>query len=162
MLRLSPCPYLHSHNHHIHETILFAFIIFYCLCFLLQWNFVSLCVHTLYRRFRVFRCYFRPRFLQAFFSATCRVLLSHYNKQTKTTTVLLKRNNLISLYCFVLCVSAPAKLSMPLSRREAFLYSGYISVLCLVHFSYAISRNVPFMIQRDVFVIKQFNKVFVT
>ena len=112
--------------------------------------------------FAFFVVFFGRTFYNDSFLPHAELLLSHYKKQTKTTIAPLKRNYLVSLCCFVLCVSALAKLSMPLSRREAFFNSAYISLLCLVHFSYAISRNVPFMIQRDVFVIKQFNKVFVT
>ena len=61
-------------------------------------------------------------------------LISPYNK-LQPTIITPQRHHLFSSCCFMLCVSALANLSTPLSRRGAFLCSGHISALMFCAFS---------------------------
>jgi len=64
-------------------------------------------------------------------------LLSSFNRlPNKNKQIILtpQRHHLTSYSCIMLCVSALANLSTPLSRRGAFLYSGHIGALMFCAF----------------------------
>ena len=61
-------------------------------------------------------------------------LQRNYLQLQQKNIVTPRRHHLSSSCCFMLCVSALANLSTPLSRRGAFLYSGNISALMFCAF----------------------------